>query len=166
MKKANMKSIQSVLLLGLSLVFLTNCSSVNRSHLGAGLGGTTTTAVCVEAGISNPYAVASCAVVGAFAGAELMYNSDYDVHNAVFVDHLNTSGTGSSYTNWYNKKTGNSGIIHVTRSYIQGPFKCKEYDATIDITSSWPLIGIGGVNREVVFGTACQLPDGRWIEKR
>ena len=22
------------------------------------------------------------------------------------------------------------------------------------------LIGIGGVNREVVFGTACQLPDG------
>jgi len=42
----------------------------------------------------------------------------------------------------------------------------KEYDATIDITSSWPLIGIGGVNREVVFGTACQLPDGRWIEKR
>ena len=62
--------------------------------------------------------------------------------------------------------TGNSGIIHVTRSYLQGPIKCKEYDATIDITSSWPLIGIGGVNREVVFGTACQLPDGRWIEKR
>jgi len=28
------------------------------------------------------------------------------------------------------------------------------------------LIGIGGVNREVVFGTACQLPDGRWIEKQ
>ena len=27
------------------------------------------------------------------------------------------------------------------------------------------MIGIGGVNREVVFGTACQLPDGRWIEK-
>ena len=48
-----------------------------------------------------------------------MYKSDYDVHNAVFVDHLNTSGTGSSYTNWYNSKTGNSGIIHVTRSYMQ-----------------------------------------------
>ena len=161
-----MKSIQSVLLLGLSLVFLTNCSSVNRSQVGAVLGSTTTTAGCVTMGIDNPYAIATCAVVGAFAGAEIMYKSDYDVHNAVFVDHLNTSGTGSSYTNWYNKKTGNSGIIHVTRSYMQGPFKCKEYDATIDITSSWPLIGIGGVNREVVFGTACQLPDGRWIEKR
>ena len=150
-------------LLGLSL--LTNCSSINRSHVGAGLGGTTTTAMCVESGVSDPYLIASCAVVGAFAGAEIMYKSDYDVHNAVFVDHLNTSGSGSSYTNWYNKKTGNSGIIHVTKSHMVGPFKCKDYDATIDITSSWPLIGIGNVNREVVFGTACQLPDGRWIEK-
>ena len=55
-----MKSIQSVLLLGLSLVFLTNCSSLTRSHVGAGLGGTTTTAVCVENGITDPYAVAGC----------------------------------------------------------------------------------------------------------
>jgi surface antigen len=94
-----------------------------------------------------------------------MYNSDYDVHNAVFVDHLNTSDSGSSYTNWYNKKTGNSGIIHVTRSYMEGPFKCKDYDATVDITNRWPLVGIGGVNRKVVFGTACQTPDGQWIEK-
>ena len=150
--------------LGLSL--LTNCSSINRSHIGAGLGGTTTTAVYVESGVSDPYLIAGCAVVGAFAGAEIMYKSDFDVHNAVFVDHLNTSGSGSSYTNWYNKKTGNSGIIHITKSHMVGPFKCKDYAATIDITSSWPLIGIGGVNREVVFGTACQLPDGRWVEKR
>ena len=159
-----MKSIQSVLLLGLLSVFLTNCS-LNRSQTGAVLGSTTTTAGCVAMGVENPYAIGVCAVTGAFAGAEIMYQSDYDVHNAVFVDHLNTSGTGSSYTNWYNSKTGNSGIIHVTRSYLQGPLKCKEYDATVDISSSWPLIGIGNVNREVIFGTACQLPDGRWIEK-
>ena len=154
-----------IIILILSCLILANCSSMNRSHLGAGLGGTTTTAVCVEGGVTDPYLIAGCAVVGAFAGAEIMYKSDYDVHNAVFVDHLNTSGTGSSYTNWYNKKTGNSGIIHITKSHMVGPLKCKDYDATIDITSSWPLIGIGGVNREVVFGTACQLPDGRWIER-
>lgn len=163
MKKRN--TIQSVLLLGLSLVFLTNCSSVNRSHIGAFSGGATGVTACMTAGATDPYVTGACAITGAFAGAELMYKSDYDVHNAVFVDHLNTSGTGSSYTNWYNGKTGNSGIIHVTRSYMQGPIKCKDYDATVDITSSWPLIGIGGVNREVVFGTACQLPDGQWIEK-
>ena len=145
---------------------LTNCSStVNRTHLGAISGGTSTTALCAGSGITDPYVIGACAMTGAFIGAELLYNSDKDVHNAVFVDHLNTSGNGSSYTNWYNSKTGNSGIIHITKSYTQGPLKCKEYDHTIDITNNWPLIGVGGVNREVVFGTACQLPDGQWIRK-
>jgi len=27
------------------------------------------------------------------------------------------------------------------------------------------MLGLGGVDREVVFGTACQMPDGQWIEK-
>ena len=155
---------KKIIILLSTLLIASGCA--NRSQTGAVLGGATTTAACVQMQVNDPYLIATCAIVGSFAGAEIMYNSDYDVHNAVFVDHLNTSGSGSSYTNWYNKKTGNSGIIHVTRSYLQGPLKCKEYDATLDITSSWPLIGIGGVNREVVFGTACQLPDGRWIEKR
>ena len=159
-----MKYVTTIWILTISLL-LTNCAA-NRSQVGAVLGTTTTTATCVEMGASHPGVIATCAVAGAFAGAEIMYNSDYDVHNAVFVDHLNNGPGGSSYTNWYNQKTGNSGIIHVTRSYLEGPFKCKDYDATIDITNSWPLVGIGGVNREVVFGTACQLPDGRWIEKR
>ena len=143
-------------------LLLTNCA--NRSHTGAVLGPTTTTGTCVSMGVENPYAIAGCAVIGAFAGAEIMYKSDYDVHNAVFVDHLNNGPQGSSYTNWFNSKTGNSGIIKTTRSYMKGPIKCKDYDATIDITNQWPLVGIGGVNRKMVFGTACQLPDGRWIE--
>jgi|TARA_B100000959_G_scaffold221610_2_gene234400 surface antigen len=157
------------ILIGLFGLMLTNCAYVGdvktRSHSGAVLGATTTTAACVHWISTDPYVAASCAVVGAFAGANVMYNSDYDVHNAVFVDHLNTSGNGSSYTNWYNSKTKNSGIIHVTSSYLVGPFKCKDYDATVDITNSWPLVGVGGVKREVVFGTACQTPDGQWIEK-
>ena len=144
---------------------LTNCANINRSEVGATLGTVTTTAMCVENGVTDPYIIAGCAVAGAFAGAEIMYKSDYDVHNAIFVDHLNNGPTTQSYTNWYNSETGNAGIIKVTRSYLEGPFKCKDYDATIDITNQWPLIGVGGVNRKVVFGTACQLPDGRWIEK-
>ena len=115
-------------------------------------------------GVDSPYVIASCALVGAFAGAEIMYNSDYDVHNAVFVDHLNTGPSTSSYTNWYNSKTGNSGIIKTTSSYIKGPMKCKDYEAFIDVTNNWPLIGIGGVNRNAIFGVACQFPDGRWVE--
>ena len=70
---------------------LTNCSTVNRTHVGAVSTTSTTTALCVALGVSDPYAIAACAIVGAFLGAELLYNSDKDVHNAVFVDHLNTS---------------------------------------------------------------------------
>ena len=154
-----------IILLILISLLMTNCAA-NRSQVGAVAGATTFTGSCVAMGVDNPYVIASCALTGAFAGAEIMYKSDYDVHNAVFVDHLNTSPNTSSYTNWYNSKTGNSGIIKTSSSYMKGPFKCKDYDATVDITQQWPLIGIGSPNRKAVFGTACQLPDGRWIEKR
>jgi len=154
--------MRTILLVLISLL-LTNCAA-NRSQIGAVAGATTTTGACVSMSVENPYAIAACAMTGAFAGAEIMYNSDYDVHNAVFVDHLNTSPKGTSYTNWYNSKTGNSGIIHTTSSYLKGPIKCKDYSATVDITNNWPLIGVGGVNRNTIFGIACQMPDGRWVE--
>ena len=77
-----------ITLLLLVSLLLTNCQAT-RSNVGATLGATTTTSACVSMGIDNPYAVAACAVTGAFTGAEIMYNSDYDVHNATFVDHLN-----------------------------------------------------------------------------
>jgi surface antigen len=153
------------ILLVLISILITNCTA-NRSHIGAVAGSTTTTGACVSMGVENPYMIAGCALTGAFAGAEIMYNSDYDVHNAVFVDHLNTSPKGSAYTNWYNSKTGNSGIIHTTNSYLKGPMKCKDYSATVDITNNWPLIGVGGVNRNTIFGIACQMPDGRWVEHK
>jgi surface antigen len=129
------------------------------------LGATTGTTICLEYISDNPYLIATCAVGTAFVGAEMLYKGDKDVHNAVFVDHLNNSPNGASYTNWYNKKTGNSGTIHITKSYTVGPIKCKDYDHVVDITSGWPMIGVGRVNREIKFGTACQLPDGQWIEK-
>jgi len=158
-----MRIIKIFILMAIGLS-LNNCAN-SRSYTGAVLGGTSGTMMCLENIGDNPYLIATCAVGGAFAGAEALYNSDYDKHNAVFVDHLNNSPNGSSYTNWYNPRNGNNGIIHTTRSYTIGPLKCKEYDTTIDITNSWPLLGIGAVNREVNFGTACQMPDGQWIEK-
>jgi len=145
------------------LLLVSNCAN-NRSHIGAIGGSLTTTATCINYS-DNPWFIATCAVAGAWVGADLMYDSDYDVHNAVFVDHLN-KGTTQSYTNWYNEKTKNSGHIKTYSTYLEGPIKCKQYEATVDITNQWPLIGIGGINRRVVFGTACQLPDGRWIEKQ
>ena len=157
-----MRIIKIFILIAISL-FLNNCA--NRSHTGAVLGATTGTALCLQYISDNPWLIATCAVGTAFAGAEILYKGDQDVHNAVFVDHLNTSPNGASYTNWYNEITGNSGIIHITKSYMVGPIKCKDYDHTVDITSQWPMIGVGGVTRKVVFGVACQMPDGQWVEK-
>jgi len=51
-------------------LFLTNCTAT-RSNVGATLGATTTTGACVSMGINDPYAIAACAVTGAFAGAEI-----------------------------------------------------------------------------------------------
>jgi surface antigen len=147
----------------LAILLLVNQCANNRSHTGAFLGATTTTAACLQF-TDNPIVAATCAVGGALIGADIMYGSDYDVHNAVFVDHLNR-GSSSSYTNWHNEATNNSGSVKTYSTYLEGPMKCKDYESTIDITSQWPLIGIGGINRKVMFGTACQLPDGRWVEK-
>ena len=157
------RKLKLIILLSLSYGLLTGCTA-NRSQLGAVMGGGTTAATCAQF-TQEPAAIAICTLGGAFIGAEIMHKSDYDVHNAVFVDHLDNGGNGASYTNWFNTQTGNSGIIKTVRSYTVGPIKCKDYDATIDITNNWPLIGIGGIKREVVHGTACQMPDGRWVEK-
>lgn len=157
------RKLKLIILLSVSYGLLTACTA-NRSQVGAVMGGGTTAAMCASY-TAEPAAIAICTLGGAFLGAELMHKSDYDVHNAVFVDHLDNGPAGSSYTNWFNSQTGNSGIIKTTRSYTVGPIKCKDYDATIDITNNWPLIGIGGIKREVVHGTACQMPDGRWVEK-
>ena len=158
-----LKRSLKILILISCLISVSACNA-NRSQVGATLGGATTTASCVALGINDPYSVGACAVLGAFAGANIMYNSDYDVHYATFVDHLNTSPGKSSYTNWFNVKTRNSGIIKTNSSYLRGPIKCKDYSATVDISNNWPLVGIGGVNRREVFGTVCQMPDGQWKE--
>mgnify|MGYP001476538836 FL=1 len=157
------RKLKLIILLSVSYGLLTACTA-NRSQVGAVMGGGTTAAMCASY-TAEPAAIAICTLGGAFLGAELMHKSDYDVHNAVFVDHLDNGPAGSSYTNWFNSQTGNSGIIKTTRSYTVGPIKCKDYDATIDIENRWPLVGIGGLKREVVHGTACQMPDGRWVEK-
>ena len=105
--------LEKIIWISLVSLLLTNCANINRSEVGAALGTVTTTSGCVSLGIDNPYVIAGCAVAGAFAGAEIMYKSDYDVHNAVFVDHLNNGPGTQSYTNWYNQKSGNSGIIKI-----------------------------------------------------
>ena len=90
----------------------------------------------------------------------MFYTNDMNIHTAVFVDTLNTSPGVISNTNWGNSATGNWGSVKINRTYLVGMKKCKDYESTISIEQSWPL---NGIKRETEHGTACQMPDGRWI---
>ena len=142
---------------------LVNCAS--RSEMGAIVGGASATYTCVEFLSDNPFVAGACAIAGAFVGAEAMYNDDYDVHTAQFVDHLNHAGSRTHYTNWFNKQTGNSGIIRTSNTYMKGPLVCKDFDHTIDISPTFPMYGYGKSGRNVEHGVVCQLPDGRWVKQ-
>jgi len=143
---------------------LTSCSNVNRSQVGAALGGADGAYLCASVGGFNEYVTAACAVGGAMIGANVLYNSDHDSHLMTFVDHLNTAPETPAYSNWYNPHTANKGIIKTTSSYVIKGVKCTDYETYRDISTRWPMIG-SHRQQGIEFGTACQMPDGRWIEK-
>ena len=147
------------ILLIMSFVLLTNCSTATKSHMSSVIGATAGYGVChsmLNAGVGL---TAACTVVGAWTGASLFFNDDMNIHKAVFVDTLNTSPGKRSHVTWGSHTTGNWGSITINRTYLVKGVKCSEYESVISIDRQWPLYG---VQRENEFGVACQMPDGRW----
>ena len=147
------------ILLIMSFVLLTNCSTATKSHMSSVIGATAGYGVChsmLNAGVGL---TAACTVVGAWTGASLFFNDDMNIHKAVFVDTLNTSPGKRSHVTWGSHTTGNWGSITVNRTYLVKGVKCSEYESVVSIDRQWPLYGI---QRENEFGVACQMPDGRW----
>ena len=147
------------ILLIISLVLLTNCSTTTKSHMSSVAGATAGYGTCHHMLNSGVGLTAACTVVGAWFGASAFFNDDMNIHKAVFVDTLNTAPGKRSHTTWGSNTSGNWGSITINRSYLKKGLKCSEYESRIDITRQWPL---SGVQRENEFGTACQMPDGRW----
>ena len=147
------------------LVFLLAGCSQNqvKTHLGSGAGAISGFTTCRALLNSGYELTAACTLFGAWLGAGMFYNNDMNIHTAVFVDTLNTSPGKVSNANWGNSATGNSGSVKINRTYLVGIKKCKDYESSIDITHSWPM---SGITRETEHGTACQMPDGRWIIER
>ena len=147
------------------LVFLLAGCSQNqvKTHLGSGAGAISGFTTCRALLNSGYELTAACTLFGAWLGAGMFYNNDMNIHTAVFVDTLNTSPGKVSNANWGNSATGNSGSVKINRTYLVGMKKCKDYESSIDITHSWPM---SGITRETEHGTACQMPDGRWIIER
>ena len=155
--------MKKIILLIILSISLTNCASRDYmvSTTGATTGAITSGGVCAGV-VSDPTTIAACASVGAIVGADQIWNDDFNTHKHYFVDHLIGAPNKPNITNWYNPNTKNSGIIKTTRTWYQGPIKCRDYESTINITPSWPVAYFAsGPVRKTNFGTACIMPDGR-----
>lgn len=145
------------------LLLCTNCAvkdytvSTSGSTMGAVTAGGTCSGV-----VNDPAVIAACTIAGAVHGADQVWNDDFNVHKKQFVDHLIGTPNKPSITNWYNPKTKNAGIIKTTKTWYQGPIKCRNYESTINISPSWPFaFASSGPIRKTNFGVACVMPDGR-----
>jgi surface antigen len=147
------------ILLIISFVLLANCSTTTKSHMSSVVGATAGYGTCHHMLNTGVGLTAACTVVGAWLGASAFFNDDMNIHKAVFVDTLNTAPSKRSHTTWGSNTSGNWGSITVNRSYLKNGVKCSEYESRVSIDRQWPLYGI---QRENEFGTACQMPDGRW----
>ena len=163
--------LRKILLLSL-LTLLTNCasnthngSSLIVSTSGSSMGAVTAGGVCAGV-VDDPMTIAACASIGAIHGADQIWNDDFNTHKHYFVDHLIGAPNKPNITNWYNPATKNSGIIKTTRTWYQGPLKCRDYESTINITPSWPVAYFSsGPVRKTDWGVACIMPDGRVVIK-
>ena len=155
----SMDNVVKKILLIISLILLTNCSTTTKSHMSSVIGATAGYGTCHHMLNTGVGLTAACTVVGAWLGASAFFNDDMNIHKAVFVDTLNTAPSKRSHTTWGSNTSGNWGSITVNRSYLKNGVKCSEYESRVSIDRQWPLYGI---QRENEFGTACQMPDGRW----
>ena len=155
--------MKKIILLIILSISLTNCASRDYlvSTTGSSMGAVTAGGVCAGV-IDDPMTIAACASIGAIHGADQIWNDDFNTHKHYFVDHLIGAPNKPNITNWYNPNTKNSGIIKTTRTWYQGPLKCRDYESTINITPSWPVAYFAsGPIRKTNWGVACIMPDGR-----
>ena len=157
--------MKKIILLIILSISLTNCASRDYlvSTTGSSMGAVTAGGVCAGV-VDDPMTIAACASIGAIHGADQIWNDDFNTHKHYFVDHLIGAPNKPNITNWYNPNTKNSGIIKTTRTWYQGPLKCRDYESTINIEPSWPVAYFSsGPVRKTDFGTACIMPDGRVV---
>ena len=148
------------LILFISFLLLANCNGI-RNNTPALLGSTNIGMTCAGV-VNDPAVIAACAAAGAIVAVDQVWNDDFNEHKKYFVDHLIGAPNKPNITNWYNPNTKNSGIIKTTRTWYQGPLKCRDYESTINIEPSWPVAYFAsGPVRKTNFGTACIMPDGR-----
>lgn len=138
-------------LLASSLV-LTACNPT-KQDIGtlAGAGAGAAVGAQVGGGTGQLAAVAIGTLVGGYIGGQIGKTMD-DVDRMKMNRALETQPTGQAYT-WENPDSGTDYAVTPTETYQRDGRPCRDYttEAVID------------GKREVVHGTACRQPDGKWV---
>lgn len=135
-----------------STLVLTACNPT-KQDIGtlAGAGAGAAVGAQVGSGTGQLAAVAIGTLVGGYIGGQIGRTMD-DVDRMKMNRALETQPTGQPYR-WENPDTGHDYAVTPTETYQRDGGPCRDYttEAVID------------GQREVVHGTACRQPDGRWI---
>ena len=156
------------LFLLISLLLLSNCTSMNQSTIGSSTTAAVAGTACYTYLSDNPAVVATCAVAGSFKGADIMNaETDDQLMTRAFVDHLDNAPNSPGFTTWMNPKTNSNGIIKTTGFYLKWPIKCAmvetTHDQTLDNTRFFDSILYGNPYRAMKWHEVCKMPDGRWM---
>lgn len=117
----------------------------------AGAGAGAAVGAQVGGGTGKLAAVAIGTLIGGYIGGSIGKTMD-DVDRMKMNQALETQPTGQSYS-WRNPDTNSSYAVTPTETYQRDGGPCRDYttEAVID------------GQREIVHGTACRQPDGRWV---
>ena len=89
------------LFLLISLLLLSNCTSMNQSTIGSSTTAAVAGTACYTYLSDNPAVVATCAVAGSFKGADIMNaETDDQLMTSAFVDQLDNSPNSPCFTTW------------------------------------------------------------------
>lgn len=91
------------------------------------------------------------AALGAVVGGQVGRSLDEEDRNYAYGAATRSFTTGRVIT-WENPNSGNRGRFRPRRSYQGDDGLCREFDHTVWVNGE----------PDVIEGTACQTPDGRW----
>jgi surface antigen len=159
MKQSIKHALTLMLILALPLSLRAECYSDNRNKevvgtlLGAAAGGLIGSQI--GGGAGNKVAIGAGVLVGGMVGNRIGRSldcQDLNYHSDTTQRTLETQVSGST-SRWQNPETGHSGAITPVRTYVsRDGAPCREFEQTLFVDG----------RQEVVTGTACRAPDGRW----
>jgi surface antigen len=146
------KTYAAVAMAGLVLAGCSQDSGPKETS-GAIIGGVAGSLIGNTIGHGNGRAAATIlgAALGAVVGSKVGRSLDDEDRNYAYGA-ATRSFTSGRVVNWENPASGHHGRFRPQRSYQGDDGLCREFDHTIWVDGE----------PDVIEGTACQTPDGRW----